>query len=112
MSLAAQIAKTGKKKKLDWSFDCILSERQEQTFSPNWQGFKVFTQMWDNIVGCKFIIFFILVEMWAEQPVEAQLTWSSVSMTSAVMGFWLTPWGQTAYCAFLMMMLATNKNKA
>lgn len=59
MSLGAQIAKTEKKKKPDWSFDCILSVRKEQTFSPNWQGFKVFPEMWDNIVGCKYIYYFL-----------------------------------------------------
>lgn len=49
------------------------------------------------LLGWDLLFFYVLVEMQAEQSVETRLTWSTASVTSAVMGFWLTPRVQTTF---------------
>lgn len=71
MRLAAQIARLANKKtSTEVLIVFCLRKRTERFFFSNGRRFKVFLEIWDNIAGCKFIIFFIQVEMRAGQTVE------------------------------------------
>lgn len=47
------------KRKKTCSFDTVLSERKQQTYSYTWHEFKVLLEVWwtGDIVGCTYIIF-------------------------------------------------------
>lgn len=93
----------------------FMCEIKQQPYPYIWLEFKVLLEMWGTggFVRRKFI--FLYPGGNASKAICWDLahTWSGVSMTSAVMGFWATQWAQATPRAFpLMTAAATNKNKA
>lgn len=109
--------KEGKKKQhlIEVLILFFVCEIKQQLYPYIWLGFKVLLEMWGTggFVGHKFI--FLYPGGNASKAIcwDLAYTWSAVSMTSAVMGFWVTQWVQATRRAFpLMTPAATNKNKA